>query len=462
MVNVKDKRLYTVAKVTIIVLFIILAIIVANFHEHWSDEAQSFLLARDNSFSEIMHYIRYEGTPPLWFFVIKIFILLGGTYEYFYILPIIFSTIGLIIFEFKIKAPWYIKVIFPFTYFIFYQYTIVARSYCLVFPMLMLIAYFYKKRLDKPIIYALILLVFMNISLHTMVIAGSLYLLFLIDAFKEKKLEDKRVIIACILIFMELLCTLLYTIPSKDCSYGGNGGAEISHIISEATIGSGNNMWIEMLIYIIVITVLLIAMKEEKIIKLARAFILIVPVMMILMIVTYQVWHVGIIFLLLFTYCIISDLINSKKIIKISLVVLCIVQIYWSISSVNYDFNHNYSASKEAAQFLKDIEYQDKKVYGIGFYITAIAPYFESNIFENINTNKAFYLWEKNRDELALEEFVKNEADIYVIPDFFNYEYVLNELEKRNYSKYEFKGNTYTKTEIYEQEGYYIFVKNPQ
>ena len=58
----------------------------------------------------------------------QIFLSLGGTYQTFYILPIILSTIGLILFEYKIKVPWYIKIIFPFTYFIFYQYTIVARS----------------------------------------------------------------------------------------------------------------------------------------------------------------------------------------------------------------------------------------------------------------------------------------------------------------------------------------------
>ena len=41
------KRIY---KILVIVLFIVIAIFVAKTHEHWSDEAQSFLIARDNSF----------------------------------------------------------------------------------------------------------------------------------------------------------------------------------------------------------------------------------------------------------------------------------------------------------------------------------------------------------------------------------------------------------------------------
>lgn len=459
MANVKNKNLYTVAKVAVIILFVVLAIIVANSHEHWSDEAQSFLIARDNSFSEIMYYIGYEGTPPLWFFVIKIFILLGGTYQSFYILPIVFSTIGITIFEFKIKAPWYIKIIFPFTYFIFYQYTIVDRSYCLVFPTLMLIAYFYNKRFDKPIIYALILFVFMNISLHTMVIAGSFYLLFLIDIFKEKKIKNKKIIISCILIFLELLCTLLYTIPNKDCSFGGNGGAPIIHIISEATIGNKNKLNMEEIIRILLVIAVLMAIKEKKIVEVLRLVILVLPVIMVLKIITYQVWHVGVIFLLLFTYCIISDLINSKKIVKISLLVILIVQTYWSICTTNYDINNNYSASKDAATFLKEIDCQDKTTYGIGYYVTAIAPYFENNIFKNVNTNKSFYLWKTDKDEIPLDEIVESEADIYIIPIWDEYEDIVEELEKENYDKYNFYGNTYVKTRTYEKEGYYIFVK---
>ena len=131
----QNKVINFIIKTLIIITFIILSIIIADKHEPWSDEAQSYLLARDTNFIEIFKYMKYEGTPPLWVFIIKIFLSLGGTYQTFYILPIIFSTIGLILFEYKIKVPWYIKIIFPFTYFLFYQYTIVVRSYCLVFPL---------------------------------------------------------------------------------------------------------------------------------------------------------------------------------------------------------------------------------------------------------------------------------------------------------------------------------------
>ena len=72
----KQKYIQFAINTAITVVFLLLSLVVSNFHEHWSDEAQSYLLARDNSFAEIFHYIKYEGTPALWVIIIKIFILL--------------------------------------------------------------------------------------------------------------------------------------------------------------------------------------------------------------------------------------------------------------------------------------------------------------------------------------------------------------------------------------------------
>lgn len=72
----KQKYIQLALNSAITLIFIVLSLVIANFHEHWSDEAQSFLLARDNNFSEIFYYIKYEGTPALWVIIIKIFILL--------------------------------------------------------------------------------------------------------------------------------------------------------------------------------------------------------------------------------------------------------------------------------------------------------------------------------------------------------------------------------------------------
>lgn len=454
----QNKTINFIIKTLIIIAFIILSIIIADKHEHWSDEAQSFLLARDTNFVEIFKYMKYEGTPPLWVFIIKIFLSLGGTYKTFYIIPIILSTIGLILFEYKIKTPWYIKIIFPFTYFIFYQYTIVVRSYCLVFPLLMLIAISYKKRFDKPGLFLLSLFLFMNISLHTLLISGSIFLIYILDSIKNEKIYTKKNKVTNIIIFFELLLTTIITFPSKECSFGADNMTHLFHIISESTIGSEANICIEIIISIIILTIIIKSLKKEEYFKF---FLLFTPVTFIYIFITFQVWHVGIMWILIFTYLILNNQINENKIIKMFILLVCIVQSTWTISSVKYDYSNKYSASKEAADYLKEYVEKDLTIYGLGYSKTAIQPYFKKNIFDNKVIDKAFNIWTKDKGELDKSKLITFDVDVYVISDMYkkNYPNVMQFINAYKYKNHTIKGYTYIKDHIYETESYLIYIK---
>ena len=454
----QNKVINFIIKTLIIITFIILSIIIADKHEPWSDEAQSYLLARDTNFIEIFKYMKYEGTPPLWVFIIKIFLSLGGTYQTFYILPIIFSTIGLILFEYKIKVPWYIKIIFPFTYFLFYQYTIVVRSYCLVFPLLMLIAISYKKRFDKPGLFLLSLFLFMNISLHTLMISGSLFLIYILDSIKTEKIYTKKNKITNIIIFFELLLTTIVTIPSKECSFGTDNMTNLFHVILESTFGSGLNIYIEIILSMIILAILILPLKKGEYFKF---FLLFTPLIFIYIFITFQVWHVGIVWLLLFTHLILNNQINENKLIKIFILLVCIVQSTWTISSINYDYYNKYSAGKDAANYLKEYVENDKIIYGLGYSKTAIQPYFDKNIFDNKIIDKAFNIWIKDRGELDKEKLINYAVDIYVVSDMYQerYPHVIKFLNDMNYEKQIIKGYTYIKDHVYETESYLIYIK---
>ena len=92
----KKNKLINIA---VFIVFLLISLLVGSKHEPWSDEAQSWIIARDASVGEIVWNLsRYEGTMPLWQLTLKLFISLGLTYEYFYIIPIIISLAGLIVF----------------------------------------------------------------------------------------------------------------------------------------------------------------------------------------------------------------------------------------------------------------------------------------------------------------------------------------------------------------------------
>ena len=165
--------------IIIFVVFLLFALLIGSNHEPWADEAQSWIIARDASCFEIIWNIaRYEGSFPLWHLTLKTFINFGLEYEYLFIVPIIISAIGLVVFLKKVEAPKYVKVLLPFTYYVFYQYTIIARSYCYLLLAFSLLLITYKKRLEKPFRYILSLIFMSLISMHGMIIAMMLVIMF--------------------------------------------------------------------------------------------------------------------------------------------------------------------------------------------------------------------------------------------------------------------------------------------
>ena len=109
--------------IIVFVVFALIAFVGGLNHEPWADEAQSWIIARDANVAQIIWDVsRYEGTFPLWFLTIKLFINFGLQYEYFFIIPIIISCIGLLVFLKSVDAPKFVKILLPFTYYVLYQF----------------------------------------------------------------------------------------------------------------------------------------------------------------------------------------------------------------------------------------------------------------------------------------------------------------------------------------------------
>src|SRR5207302_6633519 len=120
----------------VLTLYCAVLAVVLPAHEPWSDEAQAWLLARDNSTWELIrHRLHYEGAPALWHLLIKAFQHAHGTFSGFGWFGAAFSIVGVYVFLRWSPFPAIIRALLPFTYFIQYQYAVIARSYVL-FPLL--------------------------------------------------------------------------------------------------------------------------------------------------------------------------------------------------------------------------------------------------------------------------------------------------------------------------------------
>src|SRR5205085_4524514 len=132
-------------------VFVTLLAIAVSHHEPWMDEAQAWLLAKDTGFKELfLKYLRYEGSPGLWHLILMIPAKLGLPYFTINILSAGFAAAGVWLFIKYAPFPPIIKILYPFTFFVFFQYGVVARNYCLIAPILFLIAINYTKKREHP------------------------------------------------------------------------------------------------------------------------------------------------------------------------------------------------------------------------------------------------------------------------------------------------------------------------
>ena len=82
-------------------IFIVLTVILAAYHEPWRDEAEAWLIVRDESLGEVFHRANYAGTPILWNLLQAPFAKAGAPYttqRYLHLL-IATSATGLLLFR---------------------------------------------------------------------------------------------------------------------------------------------------------------------------------------------------------------------------------------------------------------------------------------------------------------------------------------------------------------------------
>lgn len=136
----------------VLILFSVCYIFVTIFHEPWFDEAQAWQIAKCSSVKDILLVIpHYEGHPPLWHLILAIPAKMGIPFEIgLKSIGFIITITSIILILFVSPIPRIVKLLLPFNYFIFYQYGIVVRPYCLMLLLLLVIAIIFPVKKEHP------------------------------------------------------------------------------------------------------------------------------------------------------------------------------------------------------------------------------------------------------------------------------------------------------------------------
>lgn len=189
-------------------------------HELWRDEANVWLIARDLSPIQLFREIRYQGHPCLWYLLVMPFAKLGFPFKTISALSFIVMAFGAGIFIFR--APFH-----PITKFVCllspifsYYYPVVARNYCLIALLLILLACCYPKRNEKPWLYGLLLGLLVQADTIALATAGLISLMWLWEGILQSIRDRQATPLLCRAkgLWMPLVSLLLWMAEFKNVS----------------------------------------------------------------------------------------------------------------------------------------------------------------------------------------------------------------------------------------------------
>lgn len=459
-------------------LYALLLALVIWRHEPWFDEAQSWLLARDtNPFTLLARYLRYEGTPGLWQLTLMVPAKLGLPYASLKVVSWMIAVAGIYVFMRFAPFPNYVKVLLPFSYFLFYQYAVVARSYVLLPLLLFLIAAVYERKMERIYAFTLLSCLLANVCTQGFVVAVVLFGIHLLDlrkAWPELDRAARRRQIYSLLAFT-IVCLLVVAMlfPPRDLDFPAFKSAGISGLLHSRTKWKMLNTSLTEIPFLSAAILLLsfLWFWRRRVLLLYLALTL---VLLMTFIFAYcNAWHEGILLLVWLFVMWVSFQereerpawgreLPSRKLRAVvcgALVVVAIIQMNWSFNSARYDWSYRYSASGEIARYIKENHIENDSIYANHWHAISILPYFERNIFDNYNgkENPSFWFWSKNNNMIrSLDLMVADCPDWIIWGVKLQGEEVLPDIDGYELVRF-FEGATYWKSHVFERDSFALY-----
>jgi hypothetical protein len=444
-------------------VYVALVAVTIHYHEPWADEAQSWLLGRDASLAELWgHLLPYEGTPGLWQTLLHLLIRLGLPYSAY---GFVSGSLGLIAAYLLLRYapfPLFISILLPFTYYLCYQYVVIARSYALIAPLLFGIASVYANAKRRPILMTTLLCLLAGVSVHGFIISACIWATLYGPLLLRPRRETVLAALAyCAVLVILLLCAW----PAHDVAFAEHRGLSNLHslpvVVKAGLAGAFAGYWITALVLIALSAPFLWRGGGWLFFSLAM-----VAFFLFSTIVYAQLWHFGILFLAwLFAIWISAYQARVTAATLLALIAAIGFQCYWTAAAFRYDWSHAYSGSLAAAQYLRQTGAPPGGLYAIGYPSTAIQPYFSANIYSDFHGG-AYWDWSRRNtadDPAAL--FVSNRREL-VLVGYKNrpeQERWANLLALLGYGiARHFDGGTFWQTHVFEDESYDLYRKTSE
>lgn len=415
-------RWWRIADFGVLGAWIAVVAFTVRYHEKWADEAQAWLIARDLDLKTIwFHELRYEGSPGLWHTILwaaqHVF---HARYDALGYIGMAGATAGVVLLIFKAPFPRYIRWPLAFTYFLVYQYAVIARPYTLL-PLLAFAAALLFKDLKHPERMTVVLALLANLSLHGTILAGCLGLVYVMDAYRVRGTLDAEVrrkywicigVMAAVFVFV-----LLILKPTPDVAEfaPGRPASQVAQPGFLTKLAAG---FCGAFFDYLVPSVLFVALAGAWCFMRHRLLLFAMPVGSLFGLysaVHGYAHHHGTMFLAAIVGIWIGwpsdkeDLDGFERIathcMALLLFCLSIVNIYDSVVTIRREFRYPYSGAEDAANYLKSVRANPSTTVGYLFGIVGVQAYFDHNIFANSPTSYYHQGMPLRATSLDMDEF---------------------------------------------------------
>jgi hypothetical protein len=446
--------------------YVLMVTIGIAHHERWFDEAQAWLLARDLDFGALMtQALRYEGTPGLWHAFLFAAVRLRAPYVTLSILGGASAVIGVFLLVRYSPFPLLVRCLLPFTFFIGYQYAIVARSYNLLAPLLFGIAIVHPRRGERPLLFFALLIALSHVSLHGSLIAGMLAVLEVLSMLRKRTRLSAARATGVGMFALSSAFIAWQLVPPPDLAaadkffFQWSRLAVVSTDIVHAAIAESA-----------FVSELALALSLFWLWKRRALAPLLGPLVALLALSAFRyhnVWHQGIVFLVwIFSLWIAQDRQPANAsapdhltvALMAALVLVCGIQILWTAKTYLFDWSQPYSAGPALARYLKTLDCPGCRIHVDGFKPLAAQPYFPRNVFANINggSSASYWMWSRSNPLVKNAQAVWNgDPDVAVLSDWSN-----TKFPHRGYREIaRFPGGLYWKTHVYESDAFVVVAR---
>ena len=409
-------------QIAVVATYVAVLAVAAAHHPYWSDETQAWLIAKDSSlWNMFAQVLRYEGNPGLWHLLLWLPAHLGAPMATLSVVTAVIAVAGVVLLVYRSPFPVWARATLPFTYFVFFQYGVVGRPYCLIPIATCCIALAWRDRMTRPYRLAAALTLMSLIAVDGLLVAAALAAVHAIDVRRAwPSLPDttRRRQLRAALAFAAVIGLIVAILwPPADSSFNlmekfvpGRAPGRAARL----TAGAFAGVWL---------TVPVLAASLVFLYRRAQLRLFVLPALAVLIFFVVKIgepWQDGFLFFpwllamwiawspdtarpadrgrawsTLASRALGMRALGTRALGSGALACVIGVQLYWSAAAVVSSTRLPYSSLPLTAQYLVSQGLTSGVVYGYGFYAFSLNAYLGGNIFANMNGggSSTFYPW---------------------------------------------------------------------